>query len=114
MIMQICILPTVKKPFNLNKTIMKIITYPDLYKKYKNKTLATRNGYSGVVVGYFIDTDDSLVLFVQTDKKDIYGYFNYFITEYKIDIKDYHGDNSKCFFLANKKNFDRGHVKVVK
>ena len=92
---------------------MKIITYPDFYKEYRNKTLAKRNDCLGVVVGYFIDTDDSLVLFTQIDRKDIYNYFNYFITKYKIDIKDYHGEDSKCFFLVNKEDIDKGHVKVI-
>ena len=91
---------------------MKIITYPNLYQKYRDKKISFC-GDKGVVVGYFIDTDDSLVLFAQIDKKDVYNYFNYFITKYKIDIKDYHGEDSKCFFLVNKEDIDKGRVKVI-
>ena len=91
---------------------MKITTYPDLYQKYKDKTIAFC-GDRGVIVGYFIDTDDSLILFAQIDRTGIYGYFNYFITKYKIDIKDYHGEDSKRFFLVNKEDIDKERVKVI-
>ena len=93
---------------------MKILKpYPEFYRQYKDRILKKNDNSIGVVVGYFIDTDNDVVLFVQREIIDPYKYFNYFINKYNIETKDYHGDSSRIFFLVNKDDIEQKIVKVI-
>ena len=92
---------------------MKILKpHPEFYRKYKDRILEKDDNSIGVVVGYFIDTDDDIVLFVQKEIFDPYKYFNYFIKNYNVEVKDYHGDPSNIFFLVNKDDIDKNYAKL--
>ena len=90
---------------------MKILKiHPQFYKKHKDKILQ-KSGSSGVVVGYYIETDGSTTLVVQTAINDLYKYFDYFIKRFNIEIQDYHGNPSKDFFLVGENDIKRSFVK---
>ena len=90
---------------------MKILKiHPQFYKKHKDKILQ-KSGSSGVVVGYYIETDGSATLVVQTAINDLYKYFDYFIKRFNIEIQDYHGNPSKDFFLVGENDIKRSFVK---
>ena len=85
--------------------------HPQFYKKHKDKILQ-KSGSSGVVVGYYIEDDGSATLVVQTAINDLYKYFDYFIKNYNVEVKDYHGDPSNIFFLVNKDDIEKNYAKL--
>ena len=93
---------------------MKILKpHPEFYRKYKDRVLQRSNMLSGVVVGYFIDRDESVILFVQSEALAIYKSFHYFVNTYKVEIEDYHGDTSKNFFLVDENDIEKKIVKLI-
>ena len=92
---------------------MKILKpHPEFYRKYKDRILKRNNMLSGIVVGYFIDRDESVVLFVQSEEFAIYKSFHYFVNTYKVEMQDYHGDTSRNFFLVDENDIEKKIVKV--
>ena len=92
---------------------MKILKpHPEFYRKYKDRILEKDDNSIGVVVGYFIDKDGSVVLVVETEypsNRPLY----YFMDEHDVEIKDYHGNHSRGFFLVIEEYFKRKIVKVI-
>lgn len=92
---------------------MKILKpHPEFYKKYKDKTLQRDMYFKGIVVGYFIDVDGSVVLIVETDNPSNRP-LHYLIYQHNVEIKDYHGNHSKEFFLVTEEYFKRKIIKVI-
>ena len=88
---------------------MKITTYPDLYQKYKDKTIAFC-GDKGVVVGYFTTTLGYTMLVVEEDEELTIDLIISWSKSSGFDLKDYHGDTKKNFFLVKEENFTKGHA----
>ena len=92
---------------------MKILKpHPEFYKQYKDKTLQRDLHFKGIVVGYFIDVDGSVVLIVETDNPSNRP-LHYLMYQHDVEIKDYHGNHSKEFFLVIEEYFKRKIVKVI-
>ena len=89
---------------------MKIINHPDLYRQYKDKKIAYYV-LEGIVVGYFIDVDGSVVLIVETDNPSNRP-LHYLMYQHNVEIKDYHGNHSKEFFLVIEDYIKKQIVKV--
>ena len=92
---------------------MKILKpHPEFYKQYKDKTLQRDLHFKGIVVGYFIDVNRSVVLIVETDNPSNRP-LHYLMYQHDVEIKDYHGNHSKEFFLVIEEYFKRKIVKVI-
>lgn len=92
---------------------MKILKpHPEFYKKYKDKTLQRDMHFKGIVMGYFIDVDGSVVLIVETDNPS-HRPLHYLMYQHDVEIKDYHGNHSKEFFLVIEDYIKRQIVKVI-
>ena len=92
---------------------MKILKpHPEFYKQYKDKTLQRDMHFKGIVVGYFIDVDGSVVLIVETDNPSNRP-LHYLMYQHNVEIKDYHGNHSKEFFLVIEEYFKKKIVKVI-
>ena len=85
---------------------MKITTYPDLYQKYKDKTIAFC-GDKGVVVGYLTTTLGYTMLVVEENEELTIDLIIRWLKSSRFELKDYHGNPSKCFFLVSQSNFDK-------
>ena len=71
---------------------MKILKpHPEFYKQYKDKTLQRDLHFKGIVMGYFIDVDGSVVLIVETDNPS-HRPLHYLMYQHDVEIKDYHGN----------------------
>ena len=93
---------------------MKILKpHPEFYKQYKDKPLQRDVYLKGIVVGYFIDRDGSVVLVVET-KYPSNRPLHYFMYEHDVEIKDYHGNHSREFFLVIEDYIKKQIVKVDK
>ena len=92
---------------------MKILKpHPEFYKQYKDKILQRDMHFKGIVVGYFIDVNRSVVLIVETDNPS-HGSLHYLMYQHDVEIKDYHGNHSKEFFLVIEDYIKRKIVKVI-
>lgn len=92
---------------------MKILKpHPEFYRKYKDRILEKDDNSIGVVVGYFIDVDGSVVLIVETDNPSNRP-LHYLMYQHNVEIKDYHGNHSKEFFLVIEEYFKRKIIKVI-
>ena len=92
---------------------MKILKpHPEFYKQYKDKILQRDLHFKGIVMGYFIDVDSSVVLIVETDNPS-HRPLHYLMYQHDVEIKDYHGNHSKEFFLVIEEYFKRKIVKVI-
>ena len=92
---------------------MKILKpHPEFYKQYKDKILQRDIHFKGIVVGYFIDVDGSVVLIVETDNPSNRP-LHYLMYQHNVEIKDYHGNHSKEFFLVVEDYIKRKIVKVI-
>ena len=92
---------------------MKILKpHPEFYKQYKDKILQRDMHFKGIVVVYFIDVDGSVVLIVETDNPS-HRPLHYLMYQHDVEIKDYHGNHSKEFFLVIEEYFKRKIVKVI-
>lgn len=92
---------------------MKILKpQPEFYKQYKDKVLQQDVYLKGIVVGYFIDKDGSVVLVVETEHLSNKP-LHYFMYQHDVEIKDYHGNHSKEFFLVVEDYIKRKIVKVI-
>ena len=92
---------------------MKILKpHPEFYKQYKDKILQRDMHFKGIVVGYFIDVDGSVVLIVETYNPS-HRPLHYLMYQHDVEIKDYHGNHSKEFFLVIEEYFKRKIVKVI-
>ena len=92
---------------------MKILKpHPEFYKQYKDKALQRDVYLKGIVVGYFIDKDGSVVLVVETEYLSNIP-LHYFMYQHDVEIKDYHGNHSKEFFLVIEDYIKRQIVKVI-
>ena len=92
---------------------MKILKpQPEFYKQYKDKALQRDVYLKGIVVGYFIDKDGSVVLVVETDNPS-HRPLHYLMYQHDVEIKDYHGNHSKEFFLVIEDYIKRQIVKVI-
>ena len=93
---------------------MKILKpHPEFYKQYKDKALQRDVYLKGIVVGYFIDKDGSVVLVVETEYPSNKP-LHYLMYQHDVEIRDYHGDENKYFFLVYKEDIEYGIVKVDK
>ena len=91
---------------------MKILKpHPEFYKQYKDKTLQRGAYLKGIVVGYFIDKDGSVVLVVETEYPSNRP-LHYFMYQHDVEIKDYHGNHSREFFLVIEDYIKEQIVKV--
>ena len=91
---------------------MKILKpHPEFYKQYKDKTLQRDVYFKGIVVGYFIDKDGSVVLVVETEYPSNKP-LHYLIYQHGVEIKDYHGNHSREFFLVIEDYIKKQIVKV--
>ena len=92
---------------------MKILKpHPEFYKQYKDKILQRDMHFKGIVVGYFIDVNRSVVLIVETDNPS-HRPLHYLMYQHDVEIKDYHGNHSKEFFLVIEDYIKRQIVKVI-
>ena len=92
---------------------MKILKpHPEFYKQYKDKILQRDLHFKGIVMGYFIDVDGSVVLIVETDNPS-HRPLHYLMYQHNVEIKDYHGNHSKEFFLVIEEYFKRKIIKVI-
>ena len=92
---------------------MKILKpHPEFYKQYKDKALQRDVYLKGIVVGYFIDKDGSVVLVVETEYLSNRS-LHYFMYQHDVEIKDYHGNHSREFFLVIEDYIKKQIVKVV-
>lgn len=67
---------------------MKILKpHPEFYRKYKDRILEKDDNSIGVVVGYFIDVDGSVVLIVETDNPSNRP-LHYLKYQHNVEIKD--------------------------
>lgn len=63
-------------------------------------------------MGYFIDKDESVVLIVETEHL-AHRPLHYLMYLHDFEIKDYHGNHSKEFFLVIEDYIKRQIVKVI-
>ena len=92
---------------------MKILKpHPEFYKQYKDKTLQRDVYFKGIVVGYFIDVNRSVVLIVETEYPSNRP-LHYLMYQHDVEIKDYHGNHSREFFLVIEEYFKKKIVKVI-
>ena len=92
---------------------MKILKpHPEFYKQYKDKALQRDVYLKGIVVGYFIDKDGSVVLVVETEYPSNKP-LHYFVYQHNVEIKDYHGDIDKNFFLVDENDIEKKIVKLI-
>ena len=93
---------------------MKILKpHPEFYRKYKDRILKRNNMLSGIVVGYFIDRDESVILFVECETLAKHNSFHYFVNTYNVEMQDYHGDTSRNFFLVDESDIEKKIVKLI-
>ena len=93
---------------------MKILKpHPEFYKQYKDRILKRNNMLSGIVVGYFIDRDESVILFVECEAFAKHNSFHYFVNTYNVEMQDYHGDTSRNFFLVDESDIEKKIVKLI-
>ena len=94
---------------------MKIIEkHPKFYTDYKDKTIIKNMYLKGTVIGYCVIYNNKIALMVQTEKIGFDGFFEYFIKKNNIKPKDYHGNESRYFFLVYKEDIECCFVKVDK
>lgn len=92
---------------------MKILKpHPEFYKQYKDKILQRDLHFTGIVMGYFIDVNGLTVLIVETDNPS-HRPLHYLMYLHDFEIKDYHGNHSKEFFLVIEDYIKRQIVKVI-
>ena len=92
---------------------MKILKpHPEFYKQYKDRALQRDLHFKGIVMGYFIDVNGSTVLIVETDNPS-HRPLHYLMYLHDVEIKDYHGNHSKEFFLVIEDYIKRQIVKVI-
>ena len=93
---------------------MKILKpHPEFYKQYKDKALQRDVYLKGIVVGYFIDKDGSVVLVVECEAFAKHNSFHYFVNTYNVEMQDYHGDASRNFFLVDENDIEKKIVKLI-
>ena len=85
---------------------MKIDNALSLYQKYKDKKIMFYD-IQGTVVGYFFTGLNNLLLIIETDRFSRLNNIKDFIERNNFDLKDYHGDTEKEFFLVSKSDFNR-------
>lgn len=92
---------------------MKILKpHPEFYKQYKDKTLQRDVYFKGIVVGYFIDVNRSVVLIVETEHPSNRP-LHYLMYQHDVEIKDYHGSHSRELFLVIEDYIKKQIVKVI-
>ena len=94
---------------------MKIVgMHPEFYIDYKEKTIIKNIFLKGTVIGYCVMYNKHIALIVQSEKIGFDGFFEYFIKKNNVKPKDYHGNESRYFFLVYKEDIECGFVKVDK
>ena len=94
---------------------MKIIEkHPKFYTDYKDKTIIKNIYLKGTVIGYCVMYNKKIALMAESKRTGFQGFFEYFIKKNNVKPKDYHGNESKYFFLVYKEDIECGFVKVDK